>query len=272
MKKLGYLMAVLGLIFVTGTAVAAPQSQDSDGEVYIVQADDWLSKLAEKFYGDILAYPDIVEGTNAKAAEDDSFAVIEDPDVIEVGQKLWIPAGQKITEVIAYVPPVPAERQDGHCWVNFLNSPYAWSCFVGENQIFEPCLTAADGQTIVCNIDPLAEHEQFALNLTEPLPTPEAAQADAAISQTAWLLELEDGVICGLYSGTSLVFDEMRVNYGCIDGTDILGEPQPGRIWTAQRITVGTKETASDDEFPFLIESSEVTRIAKVWTPGNPLE
>ena len=43
----------------------------------IVQADDWLSKIADKFYGDILAFPAIVEATNAKAAIDDSYTTIE---------------------------------------------------------------------------------------------------------------------------------------------------------------------------------------------------
>jgi iron(III) transport system substrate-binding protein len=57
----------------------------------VVQADDWLSKLAEKNYGDVLAWPVIWKGTLAQAETDDSFAVIVDPDVIEIGQKLWIP-------------------------------------------------------------------------------------------------------------------------------------------------------------------------------------
>jgi hypothetical protein len=64
----------------------------ADGQAYIVQADDWLSKLADKFYGDMFTYPAIVEATNAEAAQDDSFAVIDNPDLIEIGQKLWIPA------------------------------------------------------------------------------------------------------------------------------------------------------------------------------------
>jgi nucleoid-associated protein YgaU len=34
---------------------------------YVVQADDWLSKIAEKFYGNVLAFPAIVEATNAQA-------------------------------------------------------------------------------------------------------------------------------------------------------------------------------------------------------------
>jgi len=71
-------------------SAAAPLPQ-SGGEVYTVQADDWLSKLAEKNYGDVLAWPVIWKATNAKSTEDDSFANIPNPNVIEVGQKLWIP-------------------------------------------------------------------------------------------------------------------------------------------------------------------------------------
>jgi hypothetical protein len=63
----------------------------SPGQEYVVQADDWLSKLSDKFYGDIFAYPIIVEATNTRAAEDATFAVIDNPDLIEIGQKLWIP-------------------------------------------------------------------------------------------------------------------------------------------------------------------------------------
>ncbi len=96
MKKLFLVFAILALsLFVVGGVLAAPSAQG--GEEYTVQAGDWLSKIAEKYYGDIMAYPTIVEATNAKAAEDDSFAVIDNPDVIEVGQKLWIPAAAEMT-------------------------------------------------------------------------------------------------------------------------------------------------------------------------------
>jgi outer membrane biosynthesis protein TonB len=70
------------------TVTAAEQEQ---GQIYIVQADDWLSKLALKFYSDMMQYPVIVEATNAKAREDSSFTIITNPDLIEIGQKLWIP-------------------------------------------------------------------------------------------------------------------------------------------------------------------------------------
>jgi iron complex transport system substrate-binding protein len=55
-----------------------------------VQANDWLSKLADKFYGDPLAYPAIVAATNAQSAADTSFTRIDSADVIEPGWKLCI--------------------------------------------------------------------------------------------------------------------------------------------------------------------------------------
>jgi LysM repeat protein len=62
------------------------------GQAYIVKPEDWLSRLAQTFYGDVKLYTLIIEGTNAKAAVDPTFAKITDPDRIEPGQKLWIPA------------------------------------------------------------------------------------------------------------------------------------------------------------------------------------
>jgi iron(III) transport system substrate-binding protein len=82
-------LVALLLATLLGVAYAAPPQQE--GQEYVVQADDWLSKLAEKNYGDVLAWPVIWRATNAKAEEDTSFATIPDPNVIEVGWKLWIP-------------------------------------------------------------------------------------------------------------------------------------------------------------------------------------
>ena len=92
-RKLGISTLMLAVVtaLTSLASTAAPLLQD-EGTTYIVQADDWLSRLAEKFYGDLLAYPAIVDATNAKAAEDDSYTVIDNPDVIEIGQKLFIPA------------------------------------------------------------------------------------------------------------------------------------------------------------------------------------
>ena len=94
MKKL--FSTLLTLIFVLGIvpgmAAAHPVAQELACEQdVVVQADDWLSRIADKVYGDILAFPAIVEATNQAATADDSYTAIDNPDVIEPGQKLCIP-------------------------------------------------------------------------------------------------------------------------------------------------------------------------------------
>ena len=73
----------------------APQPALADGEegrVYVVQADDTLWKLAEKYLGDGRRYEEIIEATHARRAEDSSFALIEDANRIRPGSRLWVPA------------------------------------------------------------------------------------------------------------------------------------------------------------------------------------
>jgi len=75
-----------------GAGEATPASSGAPpGQVYVVQRGDWLKKIAEQFWGDQELYTLIVEATNAKAAEDDTFRVITRPNLIYPGEKLWIP-------------------------------------------------------------------------------------------------------------------------------------------------------------------------------------
>jgi tungstate transport system substrate-binding protein len=96
LKKFLFLTVLVALVLASlaPAAVAAPplQSAVACEQEVIVQADDWLSKIAEKVYGDVLAYPAIAEATNAKNAEDSSFAKIDNVDVIETGWKLCVPS------------------------------------------------------------------------------------------------------------------------------------------------------------------------------------
>jgi phosphonate transport system substrate-binding protein len=75
----------------------------------VVQADDWLSKLADKFLGDLFAWPAIWEATNAKAAADDSYTRIINPNVIDVGQKLYIPSPDEAAVLLAAQAPAAGE-------------------------------------------------------------------------------------------------------------------------------------------------------------------
>ncbi len=86
------IMMVLALLVPAATFAAPVHQAVACEEDYSVQADDWLSKLADKFYGDVFAYPAIFEATNAAVADDDSYASIDNADLIEPGWKLCIPS------------------------------------------------------------------------------------------------------------------------------------------------------------------------------------
>jgi LysM repeat protein len=88
-------------------AYAAGPSPQTEGWEYVVQADDWLSKLAEKYLGDAHLWPRIVAITNAGAAVDPRLALIHDSNVIYPGQIILIPASSTVPVSPVYVPPAP---------------------------------------------------------------------------------------------------------------------------------------------------------------------
>ncbi len=101
-------LIILGILVVFSLMAAPGYAQEgpSCADTYTVQADDWLSKLADRFFGTILAYPAIVDATNAAANKDESYATIQNPDEIEIGQQLCIPAKE---EAEAFLSPKAAE-------------------------------------------------------------------------------------------------------------------------------------------------------------------
>jgi rhamnose transport system substrate-binding protein len=99
MKKLLYLLVMLSLLLaVVPVATASAQAAVACEEDYVVQADDWLSKLADKYYGDVLAYWAIFDATNAAGGE---YPKLEDPNVIEVGTRLCIPSAADAQALLA---------------------------------------------------------------------------------------------------------------------------------------------------------------------------
>lgn len=111
MRKALYLLLVLTLLAAIAPATIAAPSKD-EGQDYTIQKDDWLSKLAEKYLGDAYAYPAIAIATNAKHAEDDSYALIWNMDLIEVGDKLWIPGTDEVQALIDTPYTIQVETKD----------------------------------------------------------------------------------------------------------------------------------------------------------------
>ena len=107
MKKLfSSIMIVAMLAAYVPVALAAPPAQE--GQEYIIALGDWLSKLSEKYLGNVMAYPAIVDATNKKHAEDSSFVEITNPDLIEPGWKIWIPSTEEAAAFMGTAGPAAA--------------------------------------------------------------------------------------------------------------------------------------------------------------------
>ncbi len=89
------LMPMLLLLAITSVTAESPKQIPECAEDYTVQAGDWLSKIAEKTYGDLLAYPLIVDATNFAARSNAKYTAITNPGLIEVGQVLCLPNPEK---------------------------------------------------------------------------------------------------------------------------------------------------------------------------------
>ncbi|MFQ5613834.1 MAG: ABC transporter substrate-binding protein [Anaerolineae bacterium] len=132
MQKVSKLFAVVLLLSLLVTGVASAASPPlQEGEAYTVQADDWLSKLADKFYGDIFAWPAIWLATNAKAAEDSSFATIDNPNLIEIGQVLWIPSPEEAQVLLAE----RKARAAVDIKIGFMGPLTGGAAFLGQEQL-----------------------------------------------------------------------------------------------------------------------------------------
>ena len=116
---------ILSTDFSVEVAAPGPATPDEpDGLVYFVQRDDNLWRLAEKYLGDGNRSCEIVAATNARHAQDASFAVIEDPSLIAPGSKLWIPAAGLSSEAVATPLPAPPSSEalaEGHIAFSFWN-------------------------------------------------------------------------------------------------------------------------------------------------------
>ncbi|MFQ5612564.1 MAG: ABC transporter substrate-binding protein [Anaerolineae bacterium] len=109
MKTVGKVLSIvllLGLAVTLMPTTLTPTAAHAQGAVaceedVTVQADDWLSKLADKFYGDPLAFQAIAAATNAAATADSSYATIANVDLIEIGWKLCIPSATDAQALLA---------------------------------------------------------------------------------------------------------------------------------------------------------------------------
>jgi len=91
------LVAVVGLgltglvLWMLPQASAQAQSEPVCASDVLVESGDTLSIIAGRTLGNLASYNLIISATNAKAADDPSYATIDNPNLLTVGWKLCIP-------------------------------------------------------------------------------------------------------------------------------------------------------------------------------------
>ena len=143
----------------------------------------------------------------------------------------------------------------GSCFANAvgLGREDAYRCTVG-NQIYDPCFVVDDAPTVVCGANPATGEAGFVLELTEPLPEP-----DPGNLSMSWLVELADGQVCGLMTGTVPGVGDRTAPYGCPDGTYLFEDFQQDEVWMAEKAVIDL----GDDGF--VLVESEMVPIRTVW-------
>ncbi len=173
------------------------------------------------------------------------------------------------TRVIRHIPQVPADKSEGSCWTNsnIVHRPDVWRCMSG-NMIFDPCYTARDKKTIVCDARPdVKKPSGFVLKLTQPLPAPDVFRG---ASSSASMIELEDGTLCDPISGASGATDGVRterISYSCRKNSEnvvVFGDLKPGKVWMAEK-GVLVEQKNNDDLPPFLMKNLQKVNIRTVW-------
>ena len=115
-------LALVALILSLMPTATSAQGSVACEQDYIVQASDWLSKIAQGTYGDPLAYSAITIATNAQAAVLSRGLVGNLGERIVVASPIYkhhfdLTTGQCLEEPANSVPAWPARIDEGKVWI-----------------------------------------------------------------------------------------------------------------------------------------------------------
>lgn len=168
------------------------------------------------------------------------------------------------TQVVDYLPELPEVVHEGKCSANssVIASSSAWRCQVGD-VTYDPCLTAADGATLVCAADPAADEPGFQLALIAPLP---AAKATGEVPSPIWQFQSGDNATCTMVADLTVQVGNQPVTHVCSDGAAILGGvTATDELWQAEKV-----QLINDGQGHFTIGARETVAVVVAWRAAQP--
>jgi hypothetical protein len=165
-----------------------------------------------------------------------------------------------VTQVTPFSPSgIRGTAGQGTCWTTSLAAPRtnAWRCSAG-NTIYDPCFsTPLQSSYVICDANPAkGQTSGLKVMLTQPLPS---ATLPSSSENQAWLLRLSNGAICSFATGATFLVHGVRVDYGCSDGSVVIGMPQTGNTWIAN---VSKNASPAANTNPVITAVS----VTKAWT------
>lgn len=183
------------------------------------------------------ASPGIIQRTTRTLYTSNDVATVVSPPSTKV--VLFSPSGIRGTL------DAPAD-----CWETSLAAPRAnaWRC-IGKNIIYDPCFsTSTQANYVICAADPSGDTRGLKAMLAHPLSAP----GPYGSGIQAWTMRLSDGSVCSFYTGATGLIGGERINYGCTNGSAIVGSPRIGSVWMVKEMKKGQSQLV-------------MTQVVEVW-------
>ena len=122
----------------------------------------------------------------------------------------------------------------GYCWTSSIADarPDAWRCFLGKNEIVDPCFTGG-GSTVLCPDGTPDSHDAIRIELTKPLPLGQANPPGGSTPRDPWAIVTTGGAYCYRVSGATTPVAGRALTYECAGASWLAGSPnRTRRVWT----------------------------------------